>query len=299
MNNVDPFVAKQFIGQSSISGLNIAIVGIGLMGGSLAGALRGKCQSVIGIDKSTEVIDIAIERNLVDHGTTDFICGVHEADVVVLATPVRVILNLLDQLAPYLVNDCLIMDLGSTKSQIVKKMESLPDHIQPIGGHPMCGREISGVLTADPGIYKNAVFILTPLERTSKRKVSLSLALIDAIGSRALILDPARHDRIAAAISHLPYLLACALVNTVQEVALDDDLIWEAVSSGFRDTSRLAASDLTVMLDILLTNRNAIVEALRKYDANFNELVKLVGAGDEGELRKLLTAVYQCRRSLF
>jgi prephenate dehydrogenase len=295
----DPTEEYPLINRPSVSGLTVAIVGIGQMGASFAGALRGKCQSVIGIDNSSEVIEIALKHKLIDHGTTDLIHGVYEANVVILATPVRVILSLLDQLAPYLANDCLLMDLGSTKSQIVIKMAALPNHLQPIGGHPMCGREISGVLAADPEIYKNAVFILTPLSNTSKRTISLSLSLIDAIGSHPLILDPERHDRLVAAISHLPYLLACALVNTVQEVASADSLVWDVASSGFRDTSRLAASDITMMLDIVLTNRKASIEALRRFDASFNELIKLVVAGDEGELRKLLTEVYHRRSNLF
>jgi prephenate dehydrogenase len=295
----NPIEEYPLIEQSLVSGLTVAIVGIGQMGGSFAGALRGKCQSVIGIDKYSEVIEIALKHNLVDYGTTDLFQGVDGANVVILATPVRVILSLLDHLAPYLANDCILMDLGSTKSQIVMKMATLPNHLQPIGGHPMCGRETSGVLAADPGIYKNAVFILTPLSNTSKRTISLGLSLIEAIGSHPLILDPARHDRLVAAISHLPYLLACALVNAVQDVASEDSVVWDVASSGFRDTSRLSASDINMMIDIILTNQIAIIEALQKFNACFNEIVELVDAGDEVELRKLLTTIYNRRSSLF
>jgi len=281
---------------SELANTRIAVVGLGLMGGSLAGALRGRCRTVVGVARRTETIETALARGLVERGTTDLANGVHQAGVVVLATPVRVILRLLGEIAPLLPEGCLLMDLGSTKAQIVARMATLPDHVQPLGGHPMCGKEVSGIAAADPALYQGHTFVLTPLPRTSEAALTLGRALVEVIGAHSLILAPDRHDRLVATVSHLPYLLACALVGTVETMASADPTVWQVAASGFRDTSRLAASDVTMMLDILLTNRQAVVQVLEACTAQLRDLARLVEAGDEEPLRTVLTAV--CDRRL-
>jgi len=278
----------------------VAIVGLGLMGGSLAGALRGQCKAVIGAARRTESVEIALARGLIDRGTTDLTGGVRQADVVILATPVRVILRLLREIGPLLPRDCLLMDLGSTKGQVVSAMAQLPVHVQPLGGHPMCGKETSGIEAADSTLYLGHVFVLTPLPRTSPAALSLGRALVKAVGARPLTLEPDRHDRLVATISHLPYLLACGLVGTAESVAAADPTVWDVASSGFRDTSRLAASDVTMMLDILMTNREAVLEALGSCQARLRDLARLLEAasadvdrasGEEEQLWAALTAI--------
>jgi prephenate dehydrogenase len=273
----------------------VAVVGLGLMGGSLAGALRGRCRAVVGVARRTETIEAALARGLLDQGTTDLASGVRQADVVVLATPVRVILRLLDEIGPLLPEGCLLMDLGSTKTQIVARMAALPAHVQLLGGHPMCGREVSGIAAADPTLYRGHTFVLTPLPRTSQAALALGRALVEAAGARPLILDPDRHDRLVAVASHLPYLLACALVGAAETAASTDPMVWNVAASGFRDTSRLAASDVTMMLDILLTNRGAVLEALGTCDAQLCHLTGLVASGDEESLRAALSAIRGCK----
>ena len=273
-----------------LSASHVAIVGLGLMGGSLAGALRGRCRTVIGIARRTETIEEALSRGLVDRGTTDLASGIHQADVVVLATPVRVILRLVDEIGRLLPEECLLMDVGSTKAQIAARMAALPDHVQPLGGHPMCGKETSGIEVAEPTLYQDQTFVLTPLPRTSDAALALGRELVEAIGARPLILDPNRHDRLVATVSHLPYLLSCALVGTAEETAARDPTVWDVAASGFRDTSRLAASDVTMMLDILLTNRQAVLEALNACDEQLRHLTCLLETCDEEGLRTVLSA---------
>ena len=273
----------------------VAVVGLGLMGGSLAGALRGRCRTVVGVARRTETIEAALARGLLDQGTTDLASGVRQANVVVLATPVRVILRLLDEIGPLLPEECLLMDLGSTKAQIVARMAALPAHVQLLGGHPMCGREVSGIAAADPTLYRGHTFVLAPLPRTSQAALALGRALVEAAGARPLILDPDRHDRLVATASHLPYLLACALVGAAETAASTDPTVWDVAASGFRDTSRLAASDVTMMLDILLTNQEAVLEALNTCDEQIRHLTRLVEAGDEQGLRTMLSAIRDCK----
>jgi len=277
----------------------VAIVGLGLMGGSLAGALRGQCGAVVGVARRAETIERALALGLLDRGTTDLASGVHQADVVVLATPVRVILRLLAEIGPLLPEGCLLMDLGSTKAQVVAEMARLPGHVQPLGGHPLCGKELSGIAAADPALYQGCTFILAPLPRTSEAALALGYALAEAVGARPLILEPERHDRLVATISHLPYLLACGLVGAAERAGSADPTVWEVAASGFRDTSRLAASDVTMMLDILLTNREAVLEALGTCSAQLRHLARLVEAGDEESLRTALTAIRDRRRGTF
>ena len=277
----------------------VAVVGLGLMGGSLAGALRGQCRSVVGVARRTEAIETGIARGLIDRGTTDLQDGVRRADVVVLATPVRTILSLLDEVGPLLPPGCLLTDLGSTKAEVVAKMSGLPGHVEPLGAHPMCGREISGIGAADSALYQGQVFILTPLLRTSKAALALGRDLVQAVGGVPLTLDPQHHDRLVAVASHLPYLIACALVATAEQAAKRDPVLWDVAASGFRDTSRLSASSVTMMLDILLTNKEAVLEMIAAYDMQMHTLARLLEAQAEEELRAGLMAVCNRRRALF
>jgi prephenate dehydrogenase len=279
--------------------VQITIVGLGLMGASLAGGLRNKCRRVVGVARRAESIEIALARGFIDSGTSDVAKGVSEADVVVLATPVRAILRQLPEIAPLLPEGCLLMDLGSTKGRIAAGMAQLPDHIQPLGGHPMCGKEKSGIEVADPALYKGCTFILSPLERTSEEALALGRALAEAVGANPLILEPGRQDFLVATVSHLPYLLACALVATADATTSQDPAAWEVVATGFRSTSRLAGSDVTMMTDILLTNREEVLKALDTYQDHLREMIRLVEDEDEERMREVLGAIRETRREMY
>jgi prephenate dehydrogenase len=191
------------------------------------------------------------------------------------------------------------MDLGSTKAQIVAAMDDLPPHVQPLGGHPMCGKETSGVEVADPLIYRGRTFILSPLPRTSAAALSLGEALVCAVGAHPLVIEADRQDYLVAALSHLPYLLACALVGTADATVSADPLTWKIVAGGFRDTSRVAGSDVTMMVDILLTNRQEVIKAVQACAAQLAGLARLVDAGDEPGLCAALSAIRQVRKEMF
>jgi prephenate dehydrogenase len=251
------------------------------------------------VARRAESIEIALVRGFVDEGTTDVAEGVRDADIVVLATPVRVIVKQLPELAPLLPEGCLLMDLGSTKGRIVAAMEQLPDHIQPLGGHPMCGKEKSGIEVADPALYDGCTFILSPLKRTSEEALALGRTLAEAVDAVPLVLEPERQDFLVATVSHLPYLLACALVATADATTSQDPAAWEVVATGFRSTSRLAGSDVTMMTDILLTNREEVLKALGAYQEQLRELVSLVENADEDKMREVLGAVRKIRREMY
>lgn len=284
---------------TTLADARVAIVGLGLMGGSLAGALHGRCARIIGVARREETIEQALSQGLIDDGTTDLAAGVSKANIVVLATPVRAIIAQLEQIGPLLSPGCLLMDVGSTKAQVVARMERLPAGVQPLGGHPMCGREVAGIAAADPTLYQGCTFILTPLNRTSPGALALGRSLVEAIGAHPLILKPEQQDRLAATISHLPYLLACALVSTADALTSSDPATWEIVASGFRDTTRIAGSDAMMMLDVLLTNREEILEALNTYRANVRKLAQLIASGEEEDLREALATIRALRQEMY
>ena len=279
----------------------VAIVGLGLMGGSLAKALleRSLCREVVGVARRAETVREAMAWGVAHRATTNLAEGVAGADVIVLATPVRTILRQIRQLAAMSLDPCVLLDLGSTKNDVVAAMEELPSHVQPVGAHPMCGKEMAGLAAAEPTLYEGAPWVLVPTSRTSPQAMALARELGVAVGGRPIVIDADRHDRMVAAISHLPYSLAIALILTVAEIGAEDDLVWKLAASGFRDTSRLAASDVRMMVDILLTNRDAVSDVLRQARAHLDHLADLLAVGDEDRLRALLVSAYDQRAPMF
>lgn len=268
----------------------VSIVGLGLMGGSLGMALRDSklCREVIGVVRRPEVIDQALQLGAIDRGTTDLAQGLSGAGLVILATPVRTILAQLGQIGPHLRPGTIVTDMGSTKSAIMQAMAALPPHVQPVGSHPMCGKEVAGIAAAEPTLYRGATWVVTPLQRSSPEAVAVIRRLAEGVGARPLTLEPDRHDRLVAAISHVPYLLAVALVAMAEEVGAQDEQVWHLAASGFRDTTRVAASDVTMMLDILLTNPRYVTALLRRVCARAEKLADLLTQADESGLRTVL-----------
>lgn len=284
-------------GFKPLAAARVAIVGLGLMGGSLALALRGHCGEVLGFDVNLESLAWARAHGVIDHTVT--LDAALDADIVILAAPVRVILAQLADLAsrkPPL-HPTLLLDLGSTKTEIVAAMAALPAGWHAVGGHPMCGKEVSGLQHAESGLFRDKVFILSPLPAAAPGARRLAEAIVAACGARALLLPPEQHDTVAALASHLPYVVAALLVRVAE--AADDPAVWTMAASGFRDTSRLAASDLTMMVDILLTNRAAILGTLDDYRAELDALSALIAAGDGAALRSFLEVAQNRRRRLF
>jgi len=285
----------------TLSRARVAIVGLGLMGGSLAAALSDNqvCREVIGVARRQWPLDQALKWGWIDRGTLDLREGLRSADIVVLATPVRTIIHLLYQIGPWLKAGCLLMDLGSTKRQVVAAMTHLPPVIEPVGGHPMCGKEFSGLEAAEPDLYKGATFVLTPLARTSPAALELAQGLVRSVGAHPLILEADQHDRLVGTISHLPYCLAAVLVQTAEEIGVEDNRVWKLAASGFRDTSRLAASDVTMTRDILLTNREVVADLLRRSRRHIDRWLTILERGDESALEQAMEALCSRRRSLF
>lgn len=283
-----------------LSAARVTIIGLGLMGGSLAAALKSRqaVRELVGVSRRAETVAYAEASNYVDRGTCDPRQGVEGADAVILATPVRAILKLISELGPYLKPGCLLLDLGSTKKAIVEAMAGLPAPVQPVGGHPLCGKELSGLEAAASDLYEGATFVLVPLPRTTPEALHLAEELAQAAGARPLTMsDAARHDRLLAVTSHLPYLLAAALVAVAEEV--DDELIWQMMAGGFRDTSRLAAGNVDMRLDIFLTNQGPVREAIARFSQQLEHMAALLSEGQEEKWRQMVKPIWQRRKEMF
>jgi prephenate dehydrogenase len=274
----------------------VAIVGLGLMGGSLALGLRGKCARLVGVARRAEVAMLATGKQVVDSATCDIPEAVRDADVVVLAAPVRHILSAIPEAAAHMRPGALLMDLGSTKVQVVQAMNRIPEGLMAVGGHPMCGKEVGGIESADGSMFRGSTFVLTPTARTTDEAMLLAYEMVEAVGAHPLVLDAERHDCAAAVTSHLPYLLASSLVHTEAHASASDPAVRKLVASGFRDTSRLAASQVEMMLDILLTNREAVELALDTFEGKLAEVRSLLD--DPARLTGWMAEAQRTRRDM-
>jgi prephenate dehydrogenase len=260
----------------------IAIIGLGLMGGSLALGLRGKCAALYGCDPHLPTIDLALSQHIVDYADSDPASLLPEVDLVILSAPVLAILTLLEKLPTYTSNPCIVMDLGSTKRMIVDSMSRLPERFDPIGGHPICGKEKLSLANAERTLYYAAPFLLTPLVRTSPRALSAANQIIDAVGAKASILDATVHDRILASTSHLPFLLASALAITTPESFAS------FVGTGFKSTSRVADTSSSMMLGVLQSNRENVLNALHGLQKELANIESALSSEDFLRLESVL-----------
>ncbi len=268
----------------------IAIIGLGLMGGSLALALKGKCAALYGIDSQPATLELARAKKVVDQADSDPAKLLPQADLVILATPAPVIIDFIRKLPSLTQNPCIVLDLGSTKRDIVQAMSVLPERFDPIGGHPICGKEKLGLENAEASLYPGAAFVVTALQRTTGRAKSAVHQIIAAIGAHAVEMAAEDHDRVLASTSHVLCLLSTALtLCTPPEFA-------SFVGTGFKSSSRLAGTPASMSMGILQTNRDNILSALQSFCSSLTELSSALQAEDYGRLERLLDqsrAAYQ------
>ncbi len=270
----------------------VAILGLGLMGGSLAMALRGHCRRLVASDPDPAALAAARRQQVVDEADSNPEHVVRGAHVVILAAPVPAILRLLDALPCWTPDPCIVSDIGSSKAAIVEAMARLPERFEPIGGHPLCGKEKLSLANAEAGLYQGIPFLLTPLERTTARALSAANQIIDAIGARTVVLEAAAHDRMLASTSHMPYLLSSALA-----LAMPGECA-SLAGPGFRSTSRLAGTPSAMMLGVLETNRENVLTALHALQHQLDRLEHALASENFPELEALLNAALAKYRGL-
>ena len=256
----------------------ITIVGTGLIGGSFGLALRrqGFPGVLVGCDRP-EVLDAALIRGAIDRGDTDVTQATQGCDVVVLATPIGGILSTFEKLAPTLPSSALVTDTGSTKSRLVEHARMVfgaEAGIRVLPGHPMAGKEHGGIENADADLFRDAVWLITPIgaEQQYTERQREYIELLESIGARVIAMDPERHDRLCAWISHLPQMIATALASTLRDELGDDEAIKEIGGRALREMTRIASSPYSMWRDIALTNSQNIEEALLRFEQQLAHL---------------------------
>jgi len=271
----------------------VTIVGVGLIGGSLGMELRarGLAREVVGVTRVEDTIAAARARGAIDRGTVDPVAGVAGADLVVLATPPDLVVPMARRVLPHLGAGALLTDVASVKADIVRAIEPLasPDRVTFVGGHPMAGNEGQGIAAAEPGLFEGAVYLLTPTERTPPSAVKRLADLVRSIGAVPVELSPDEHDRAVALTSHLPYLVAAALMRAT--TAAD-----RAAGPAFLGATRVAGSPVAMWAEICRANQASIQKALAAFREELARLEAAIADGDR--LGAMLEAARQARLRL-
>ena len=280
----------------------LVVVGVGLIGGSFALALRAaqRVGTVVGVGRSRGNLDAARELAIIDRQVTlddDWAAEVGDADVVLLAAPVAQYPRLLAAMAPRLGARTIVTDAGSTKQDVIAAARAaLPAGLARfVPGHPIAGTEHSGAAAAFATLFANRNVVLTPLPETDPAATAAVAGLWEACGGRVQLLDPAAHDRIFAAVSHLPHLLAFGLVEALAARPEAGD-IFRFAASGFRDFTRIAASSPEMWRDISLANRDALLAELAAYRAQLDRLAAMITASDGAALEAVFVRARNARR---
>jgi len=277
----------------------LAIVGVGLLGGSVAKAARlgGLARRIVGIGRDAGRLRPAVDDGTLDLAVTDLDAGVREAEFIVLAAPVLAIEGLLERVWRAAPAGALVTDVGSTKRNIVRAAERLAAArpLAFVGSHPMAGSEQAGYRVARADLFRGATVVVTPTESTELAALKKTTEFWEALGARVTALDPETHDRTVAAISHLPHLIACALVDGAGRV---EPAALELAARGFRDTTRIAAGDPDMWTEIFLSNRDALSAGVAAFRQALADLEWVIATGGADALRAELARIKAARERL-
>ncbi|MBI4212860.1 MAG: prephenate dehydrogenase/arogenate dehydrogenase family protein [Chloroflexi bacterium] len=273
----------------------VAILGLGLIGASLGMALKQTSSPplVVGFDPDQETLRRAKREKAIDRAAATTEAAVRGADTIVLAAPVRAIIDLLADLGPHLDDSALVTDTGSTKAAIVKQASaSLPAQAGFVGGHPLAGRLRSGVSGPDAQLFVGSVYCLTPTAGAPPWAVERASELVQSVGATPHFVDPEEHDGLLAAVSHLPYFTAAALVAAVASQSAWPEMA-KLAAGGFRTATSLVESSDEMWTDIALTNRGPLLRQLDELIASLSELRSLVSDSQAAELAAMLSRAHR------
>lgn len=273
----------------------VAIIGVGLIGGSLGMALRSRrlARRVVGIGRDRARLDIAVRLGAIDAGTENMADGIAEADCVVLCTTVGHILETVGETLRLAKPGAVVTDVGSTKGAIVRAVGDAPFFV---GGHPMAGSEQTGVEAATPHLFQEATWALTPTETTSPDALARMRALAQEVGAATLVVTPDAHDAMVALTSHLPHALASALMRQAALTCATLPQTQRLAAGSFTDMTRVAASSPALWRDVCLTNRDAVLAALQGFRIELSVLEDAVDAGDAEAIEAFFAAGAAAKR---
>jgi len=263
--------------------VRVAIIGLGLIGGSIGLALKNVSEpgwEIVGYVRRSEAASMALSLGVIDRAETNLSEAVKGVDLVIIATPVLTVRGILSQIANHLSPGCIVTDTASTKLEVMKWVEELlPPTVDFVGGHPMAGKETYGIPAAEAKLFQGCVYCLTPAKKASPEAVNKVADMVKKLGAMPLLIDAEEHDNLVAGISHLPMLLSAALVS-----ATTRDSSWDRMSklaaSGYRDLTRLASGNPQVNAHICLSNRKAILHWIDEFSRELGRYRRLVDVGD-------------------
>ena len=280
---------------------NITIIGLGLIGGSLALSLKkfNNNFKITGYDNIPEALNIAIYRKIIDEAARDYEDAVKDADLIIIATPVRLIVDVANKIKHKLKSGAILTDVGSAKVNIVEKMnEILPPDVIFIGGHPMAGSENDGVLSARQDLFINTFYILTPTDNTRTEELAMLHSLFTKIGAKVITISPGEHDKIVSLISHLPHIISTNLVALVDDQQKELNNLFKLCAGGFRDMTRIAASNPKMWVDISFENKNEIINALDGYISYLNKFRESIATDNEEFIKNHYLQAKEARLNL-
>lgn len=280
----------------------VAFIGIGLIGSSLARRIRrdGLAREIVACARSRETLDKVMALGLADRVGPDPAAAVAGADLVVIATPLSAYADIGRRIGPALAPGAIVTDVGSVKSSAVRDLQPLlPASVRFVAGHPVAGTEHSGPESGFAELFEGRWCILTPVNGVDAEAVARLRQLWEAAGSKVVEMDPEHHDRVLAIVSHLPHLIAYTIVDTATN--LEKDLQSEVIefsASGFRDFTRIAASDPVMWRDVFLANREAVLEMLQRFTEDLTALQRAIRRGEADKLQEVFTRTRAIRRAI-
>lgn len=275
-----------------------AVIGVGLLGASFSLALKkhGLCNHVTGYGRSKENLKRAKSMGIIDVASPDPAAACSDADLILLAVPAGSFTELVKQACPAFKKGAIVTDVGSVKGDLVYELENLmPAGVHFTGSHPIAGSDRSGIDSARADLFRDALCIVTPTERSDPSALKNVMDLWSGLGSRVMALSPAQHDRIYAAVSHLPHLIAYAMVNTVDDI---DRSYLSYCGQGFRDMTRIAASSPDIWTDISLLNRQNLIEMIALFRENLNRMESHLKTAEADALRQEFVRASRARGSI-
>lgn len=286
----------------------MAIIGVGLIGGSIALAVKKKLGDqirVIGFDEQLSQLHLAETLGVIDQGARTIEEAIQEADVIFLCVPVQILCQLLEQimLSKHLKHGAIVTDVGSTKANVAFAAEACAQSVSPsvgyfIGGHPMAGSHKSGVVAAQEGLFENAYYVLTPSEDTPRAKVDELKELLAATDAHLVEMSPEVHDQVVATISHFPHLIASALVEHAQGYQEENEWVLRLAAGGFKDITRIASSNPRMWRDITLSNQGYLVQQIKQWQTMMEDVLELVQSGDPQRIEQFFARSKEIRDGL-
>lgn len=279
----------------------IGIIGLGLMGGSLAKAFKTHCNDtfIIASNRSIESLQEAYSEKIIDEyclDINDSFCG---CEIIFICTPVSKIAYYVNKLIPYINNNCIITDIGSTKGTLFNDMEKLKDKICFIGGHPMTGSEQTRYSSSKDYLYENAYYILAPLSSVPDEKINMLVDIVKMIGAIPITLEPHEHDFIVASISHVPHIIASAIVNLVKRLDGNNKYMYKLAAGGFKDITRIASSNPEMWQNISTENKKEILNVLQEFKKIILEYETMLNTNNEKSILEYFNTAKEYRDSFY